>query len=103
MVCLGRPFHLKFFKGCLPQILLGPFLNTMTQMCLSSTIPDELKFADIVPGYKKQDVKDKSNYRLISFLPIISKLFEKVLYEQLETVANEIFFQKLHGLRKAHS
>ena len=24
----------KFFKGCLPQILLGPFLNTWTQLIL---------------------------------------------------------------------
>ena len=32
MVCLGRPYHLKFFKGCLSQILLIPFLNTLTQM-----------------------------------------------------------------------
>ena len=24
---LSRPYHLKYFKGCLPQILLGPFLN----------------------------------------------------------------------------
>ena len=22
----------KFFKGCLPQVLLGPFLNTLLQM-----------------------------------------------------------------------
>ena len=29
---LGRPYHFKFFKGCLPQILLGPFLNTLTQI-----------------------------------------------------------------------
>ena len=29
MVCLGRPYHFKFFKGCLPQILLGPFLSTL--------------------------------------------------------------------------
>ena len=28
MVCLSRPYPFKFFKGCLPQILLGPFLNT---------------------------------------------------------------------------
>ena len=27
MVCLRRPYHFKYFKGCLPQILLGPFLN----------------------------------------------------------------------------
>ena len=26
MICLGEPYHLKFFKGLLPQILLGPFL-----------------------------------------------------------------------------
>ena len=32
MVCLGRPYHFKFFKDCLPQILLGPFLNTLTQI-----------------------------------------------------------------------
>ena len=29
---LGRPYHFTFFKGCLPQILLGPFLNTLSHM-----------------------------------------------------------------------
>ena len=28
----SRPYHMKFFKGCLPQILLGPFLNTLTHI-----------------------------------------------------------------------
>ena len=32
MVCLGRPHHFKYFKGCLPQISLGLSLNTLTQM-----------------------------------------------------------------------
>ena len=35
MVCLGRPYHFKFFKDCLPQILLGPFLNILSQMLSS--------------------------------------------------------------------
>ena len=26
--CLSRPYPFKFFKSSLPQILLGPFLNT---------------------------------------------------------------------------
>ena len=30
MVFLCRPYHFKFFKGCLSQILLGPFLNTLS-------------------------------------------------------------------------
>ena len=29
MVSLGRPYHLKIFEGYLPQILLGPFLNSL--------------------------------------------------------------------------
>ena len=28
-ICLSRPYHLKFFKGCLPQTSLGPFLFQM--------------------------------------------------------------------------
>ena len=34
MVCVGRPYHVKYFKGCLPQILLGSFMNTLIQMSL---------------------------------------------------------------------
>ena len=29
MVCLDRPCQFKLFKGCLPQILLGPFLSNL--------------------------------------------------------------------------
>ena len=32
MVCLSRAYHFKFCKGCLPQIFLGPFLNTLPQI-----------------------------------------------------------------------
>ena len=33
---LRQTIALQFFKGCLPQILLGPFLNTLSQMCLTN-------------------------------------------------------------------
>ena len=32
VVCLGRPYYFKFFIGCLSQILLGPFLNTLSHI-----------------------------------------------------------------------
>ena len=35
MVCLNRPRHFKFFKGCFSQILLDPFLNTLPQIASS--------------------------------------------------------------------
>ena len=29
---IHKPYPFKFRKGCLPQILLGPFLNTLSQL-----------------------------------------------------------------------
>ena len=37
----GRPYPFKFFEACLPQILLGPLLNTLSHIAfrsLNSTI-----------------------------------------------------------------
>ena len=34
VVCLGKPYHFKFYKGWVSQILLGPFLNTLFQIYL---------------------------------------------------------------------
>ena len=32
VVCLNRPYHFRFFKGCLSQNILGAFLNTLSQI-----------------------------------------------------------------------
>ena len=37
-VCLDRPYHFNFFRGFLPQILLGRFLNTLSQLNLGLEI-----------------------------------------------------------------
>ena len=36
MVYLSRPYHFKFFKGCLPQISLGLFLHTLSHLVPSA-------------------------------------------------------------------
>ena len=42
-----------------------------------------MKLANITPVFKKDDRTDKSNYRPISILPNLSKIFEKCIYNQL--------------------
>ena len=32
MVCLSKQYLFKFFEGCLPQLLLGPLLNTLSHI-----------------------------------------------------------------------
>ena len=65
--------------------------------------PDTLKLSDIVPVFKKLDPTDKTNFRPVSVLPLLSKVFEKIMYDQpyehAETFANWL----LCGFRKAHS
>ena len=34
MVCLVRPYHFKFFKDFLPQILFSPLMNILSQIYL---------------------------------------------------------------------
>ena len=50
MVCLSRPYPFKFFKGCLPQILFGPLLNTFSHIIETSD-----RCVMIAIGYENQD------------------------------------------------
>ena len=54
-------------------------LRIISDAILQSTFPDKLKLADIAPLSKNDDVTNKANYRPISMLPIVSKVFEKLI------------------------
>ena len=45
--------------------------------------PDCLKEANVTPIFKKDDHLDKDNYRPVRILPLLSKVFEKLIYKQL--------------------
>ena len=55
------------------------------------TFPEFLKYADITPLYKKGKKDIKGNYRPVSVLPNLSKIFEKCVFEQLPQVFENIF------------
>ena len=49
----------------------------------SSTFPDDWKKGNIVPVHKKNSKQLVNNYRLVSLLPICSKIFEKVIFDSI--------------------
>jgi hypothetical protein len=51
---------------------------------LSGIFPAWLKYAQIVPVFKKGDKEQPTNYRPISLLTSFSKIFEKVIYKRLD-------------------
>ena len=56
-----------------------------------------------MPVHKKKDLTDKTNYRPVSILPLLSKVLEKVMYIQLYDYMENFLNQLLCGFREAHS
>ena len=46
-----------------------------------SSFPTGMKYADIAPSHKRDDKTNKTNYRLISILPNLSKVYERLMYD----------------------
>ena len=51
---------------------------------------------------KKNDRLLKINYRPVSILPTVSKIYEKILYAQINEHFNKIIFKYLCEFRKGH-
>ena len=63
---------------------ITPSLTLIINQCLTTGIfPDKLKIGKIIPVYKKGNNKLIDNYRPISLLPTISRIFEIAIYSQL--------------------
>ena len=70
--------------------LCKPLTLIINQMLSSGVFPETFKKSKIIPLYKKGDSSLLSNYRLISLLPTISKVFERIIYNQLSQYFNDI-------------
>ena len=56
----------------------------------SSNFPSNLKAADILSTHKKKDKSDIENYRPISILPTLSKIYERCMYDQIYKYFDQI-------------
>ena len=66
------------------------------------SIPERLKFGQVIPIFKKNDPMDKANYGPVTLLPVFSKIYEKVLADQLSEHFEGIFDKYLCAFRKGH-
>ena len=91
------------------DITATPFLTLLINQSLQSGIfPDKLKIAKVVPIFKagKDNIDSYvHNYRPISLLSCFSKIFERVVYNQLynHLQLNKLLYDSQYGFRKSHS
>ena len=71
----------------------------------SGIFPDDWKIARVSPVFKEDINSDPNNYRPISVLPIVSKLIERIVFNQLYSflVENDLLADSQHGFRPKHS
>ena len=77
----------------------------INQMMTTGIFPDAFKLSKVIPLFKKGDSSLLVNYRPISLLPTISKVFERVIHDQMYEYFNQfnLLAEQQYGFRKQHS
>ena len=107
---------LKNKKGSLGEIpvsilkkitdLVSPILSKLfNQSVSSSSFPEILKIAKIVPIYKSGSKTDKNNYRPIALLPTLSKVFEKLIHKRVTSFLTkfDLLYSDQYGFQSKKS
>ena len=82
-----------------------PLSRIINQSFIMGMFPNKLKIARVIPIFKSGDKSLPVNYRPISILPAISKIFEKAAITRLNNYLhhNSILDRSQHGFRSSHN
>ena len=84
--------------------IFAPLLQNSFNFCIeTSHFPETLKKGNISSILKKGDAFDKKNYRPISILPSLSKIFERLIEKQVKPYTNSFLSPLLCGYREGYS
>jgi hypothetical protein len=87
-----------------PHAFARLIVDLINESMEGGIFPECLKTAKVIPVYKKGDRTNLNNYRPISLLPVLSKVFEKVVNSQLNGVIELNFIdENQFGFRSGHS
>jgi len=88
------------------SVFISPIISMMFNLSLEvGTFPACLKTATVVPIHKSGDINCVDNYRPISMLPILSKIFEKLMLRRLKSFlkASNLLNDNQFGFRENSS
>ena len=94
----------RALKECAENI--APSLVDIFNFSIETGVfPDDLKIGRVAPVYKSGEKDDLNNYRPISVLPTVARVFEKILYGQVYDyfISNKLLGNQQFGFRTLHS
>ena len=93
------PKLIKIARPQISNVLTGMINNALDE----EIFPGSLKRAQVTPVFKKADNLSKENYRPVSILPCLSKIFERVIANRLNEYFEGIFHESLSAFRSGYS
>ena len=96
--------NITFIKDT-KEVIIAPLTKLVNLSYELSQFPEAMKKTRIKALHKKDDKEEISNYRPISILPVLSKVFERAATNQIVTYLeeNKIINENQHAYRKGHS
>ena len=87
------------------KLIASPLTHILNLSLSTGEIPVNLKSAKVMPIYKKNSKMEAGNYRPISILNTISKVFERIVYLQLNTYlqTHQLLYEHQSGFRSSYS
>ena len=87
------------------HILADPLTTILNKSILEGVFPNLLKLANVCPIYKKNDKSKCENYRPISLLSNLSKIFERMMHSRLYNFleSSNSIYKLQFGFRKKYS
>ena len=94
----------RLIRECADLICI-PIRDIFNQSISQGIFPDDWKRAKVTPLFKEGDRDDLNNYRPISVISVIAKVFERIVYDQLHAYLEEhnIICKYQSGFRAIHS
>jgi len=84
--------------------IFPPLLQNSFNLCIEThTFPETLKKGNISSILEKGDAFEKKNYRPISVLPSLFKIFERLIENQVKSYTNSFLSPLLWRYREGHS
>ena len=87
----------------LSDVISEPLATLINKSMETGCMPDALRSAKIIPLYKSKETDQFKNYRPISLLPSISKIFEKIVYKRLYHFIKSKLSSKQYGFQAKRS
>ena len=87
------------------EFIAQPVHHIICLSVIQNEFPAKWKLSKVLPLYKKGDDCELKNYRPVSILSPLSKVLEKIVFEQMYSyfTRNNLFHKNLHGYRKSRS